>query len=127
MKVHFYSISETQKTSYKGDFSFEDGCIVFVDQSTQNTMQSIKIINNQKILLKRTGSTNQKILFDSNKKTIGTYSDELGFDFEFIVDTKNIELTDDKIYIEYDLLIDNINQGTFKIYLLIKNLQKYTT
>lgn len=117
MKAHFYSISKDYKQKYISDLKIEGSKYIFND--TKDTKTIFDIINTSNISIKRSGDTKMDMVCSLLKTTKGTYENEL-ISFNFEVYTKNIEISDDKISIEYDLYIDAELNNQYKIYLLIK-------
>jgi len=121
MKLHFFSISETNKVNFISDYEIQNESIyVFDDKSLENTKLCIDVKSNEEILFERYGDTNMNVRFIPGVKTKGEYSNSMGLEFGFHVHTKNIEILDKKITVEYDLYIDGEYNDSIKIYMLLK-------
>ncbi|MGM9971642.1 MAG: DUF1934 family protein [Anaeroplasmataceae bacterium] len=120
MKIKFYSITEGQTVKFNTETIQEiEGIYIFKDESLENTTLHIEKLNNNKLLFKRYGDTNMEVIYSKNEKTNGIYNNSMGLEFEFYVYTNDMYIMNEKIFVDYDLYLDNIFQGNFKIYVLI--------
>lgn len=117
MKAHFYSISKDFKQKYISNLKIDGSKYIFKDTDTTETI--FDIINTQNIAIKRSGESKMDIICSLGQTTSGTYENDL-ISFNFEVYTQNIEISEDKINIEYDLYIDAELNNHYKIFLLIK-------
>ena len=119
MFVQFYSFIDGQKVLIEGQAINKDGFIGLYDKENEGYIYFK--INNNTCHFKRTGVSNMDLVFDLSKNTVGHYHNNLGLDFNIIVKTKRLELSNQKIIIEYDYYLDNEYQQTVKLYLITKN------
>lgn len=121
MKIKFYSISDGQTIKYETDaIDYNEDMYLFLDKSLPNTTLYLEKLNNDSLLFKRYGDTQMEIVFSKHNKSMGTYKNSMGLDFEFEAYTNDLIIYKDKISIDYEFYFDNIHQGNFKIYILIK-------
>jgi len=121
MKIHFYSISKSDKIRYLVDARIIDGSYVFDDKTFKNTTNYVKVNSNSHITWKRLGSVNSTMEFILNKTTKSRYSNESGLDFNLLIETTLIEVLDNKIKLVYKYYVDNSYVDEISIYLLLKD------
>ena len=120
MNIHFYSFSDGEKVDFISEYKYENDKYVFDDKTDIGTFISFEILDNYKVNFNRFGKTITNITFDLNKITKASYDNNNGLAFDFNVKTKRLDIEENKIVVEYDLIIDGAVQSTIKIYLLIK-------
>lgn len=121
MKVHFYSISDTNKIRYLADAKIIDGNYVFTDKTSLNTTNYVCVKSNELVTWERRGSVNSLMEFRLNKKTKNRYTNDQGLVFDLLIETTLIEVLDNKIKLVYKYYVDNDFVDTISIYLLLKN------
>lgn len=119
MKIHFYSIAKDSKIDYITEASVEGNTYIFSDKALENTVNMLTI-NDGFIELTRKGDVCSSMRFKLGRRTMASYSNNLGLAFDFVVYTRRLEVTNSKITIEYDFFIDSSYQDTVKIYVLLK-------
>lgn len=120
MKVHFYSISKDLKVDFISDLTVDGLQYYFMDQSLEDTMVRIEIVNENEISLTRTGQTSMLAIFRKSQRTRCHYENKMGLQFDFEVLCQEIKIEKNKIFWSYDYFIDEIYQDTYKIWLIIK-------
>lgn len=120
MKAHFYSISNDDTIKFISDLKKDNNTYMFLDKSLENTHILLSINNKDSLLLKRIGDTTMNMDFQLGKKTKGNYKNNMGLEFDFLIFTKKIFISEEKINIEYDFIFDGVINNSYKIYVLIK-------
>ncbi len=119
MRIHFFSKSEDNMIDYISEATFEKNKYIFSDNSLENVINELEIINEKEIILKRIGSTNMTLEFILNSKTKCLYENDNGVEFSLEILTKVIKIEEKKIFIEYDSFMDNNYYQSFKIWIII--------
>lgn len=120
MKVFFYSIDdEENKISYNSEAHYEDDMLVFEDKSYENTKMYLKI-DKDRVIINRKGMIIMNLELIGNKKTKGYYQNEIGLEFDFIIDCSNLVITDKRIDISYAMILDNQVLSSHKIWIILR-------
>lgn len=115
MNIVFYSLdSYNNKVYFKTEGIFNNNILSFSDDISNYEF----IIKNDFITLNRTGSVIMNLIFKKNKKTEGSYKNELGLEMKLEIFTKFLSIKNNKIDIEYDLFINNELISSHKIKIL---------
>lgn len=119
MKITFHSInSENNKICFTSDGYYENDVLVFEDKSISNTKIYLNI-SSSFIEFQRKGEIEMYLKIIKNQKTAGYYKNSIGLDFEFEVNTKEVIIKNNKILLEYSLILDNEEISTHKILILL--------
>lgn len=120
MKVFFYSIDdEKNKINFNTEGFYENDYLVFSDKSIPNTKIYLKYENNT-LIFKRFGFVNMNVRLHHQEKTNAWYKNDMGLEFNFITFTKVLNYKDNRIDIEYDMILDNKVYSTHKIWIIIR-------
>ncbi len=120
MIVSFYSIDEDlNKIFFKSDAKKINNSIIFEDKSVKDTIINLEIYDD-KIIINRTGFVNTYLEFMLNKTFKTKYSSNDGLEFEFNIFCNLLEIKQNKIDIEYDMIIDESMKFHHKLWLLLK-------
>ncbi len=118
MKVNFLSFDENNnKIYFTSDYVKDDNKIVFLDKSTLNTEIHLQI-KDKEVVLERIGSTNMQMIFNLKKLTKGFYNNDLGLEFNFQIKCYKLLCRDNKLNVEYDLIMEDGQKHGHKIALL---------
>ena len=118
MLLSFRSLdSFDNEISYKAEYQKNDNTYVFDDLSAENT-KTFLTIDGDVVRIKRTGDTESEFTFSENLKLPGYYKNNLGVNAELSIFTKKINIKSDKIYLEYDLILDDDVISSHKIWIL---------
>ena len=114
MLVEFLMKTNDMEIKYKV-FGKRDGNIItFPDKSVPNTIMNIEIWENE-IEIKRTGDVNMLQAFCLNEKRSGYYKNNTGINFNISSYTKEMQVSDNQIYLEYDYYLENEWQSSNKL------------
>lgn len=113
IKVVFLMTSLDSEDSFTTIGEIKGNRIIFEDNEKN---KHYVIINNESIEYHKRGSMKMKYVFDLKHNTLGTYEIENG-KFEFVIQTKILNIEDNQILINYDLLLNDelVNQSTLLI------------
>ena len=119
MRISFHSINDSnEKVFFETEAYFDNNIIRFKDKSYENTEILIEATTSF-VRLKRVGNVNMDMLFKLGNKTVSKYKNDVGLSFEFSVLCTNLLVTDNKILVEYDMLMDDNLLSKHKIWILI--------
>lgn len=119
MKVKFLSLDDqNEKNYFESDASRSGQDIIFLDKTTPNTTIEFSFLEDS-VKMIRTGDVNSFMEFKLNETTKGKYHNLLGLEFDFNVLCTKLEVADNKIRIDYILILDEYIQTNHKISLLI--------
>lgn len=120
MQVYFNSLdNQNNEVSFLSDASINNNVISFIDKSIENTLIKI-FINKDNLILQRTGNIEMEICFIKNKTTKAYYKNNFGLDFEFEAKCHELLLTENRIDIKYDMILDNELLSSHKIWIIIR-------
>jgi len=120
MEVFFYSLdNQNNKVSFKSNAEYINNKLVFVDKSIESTVIQLSI-SSDKLVLERTGNTIMKLAFIENKSSEAYYKNEMGLEFDFIVKCNKLIITDNRIDIEYDMILDKELLSSHKIWIIMR-------
>lgn len=120
MQVFFYSLdNQNNKVSFNTAYKREDNKIIFEDKSIENTVIYLYIYKD-KLILERKGSVEMKISFIKNKSIPSYYKNQLGLEFNFIAKCHKLTITENRIDIEYDMILDNDLISSHKIWIIMR-------
>lgn len=106
MQVTFSSMDDQMnRVQFSSNLEQLDNHYWFEDKSIPNTMIHLWIEENL-IHLKRTGQTVMDMLFDPTEETLGSYQNDLGLAFEFIIHCTNLTISSKQIIIHYEMKQD---------------------
>jgi uncharacterized beta-barrel protein YwiB (DUF1934 family) len=120
MIVSFYSVDEElNKISYKSDAKRINNSIIFEDKSTKDTIINLEIYDD-KIIIDRSGFVNTYFEFRLNETFETKYKSGDGLEFEFKIFCNLLEIKQNRIDIEYDMILDESTTFHHKIWLLLR-------
>lgn len=119
MNIKFYSFIDGNRYEVSEKLTLDNNSYRFNDKENAGYIE-YKLLN-QKLYFKRVGNSNMDIVFDLNNHTKAKYKNSLGLEFDFLVKTKRLDISQSKIIIEYDYYIDGQFQSNVKLYLLVEN------
>lgn len=119
MEVHFFSEIDGQLVQYKSKASFNDNVLAFDECLDGNKNLVNVIIGEGKIRIIRDGEICSNFLFEPSKETKAIYETKYGSS-EFLIYTKELNITKNKIFISYETIFDKKNASNVKIWLIIK-------
>src|SRR5574344_1464710 len=105
MRVSFHSIIDNNKVYFQSNVDKIDNQYVFIDK-TLNDTKMIFEIKESDLIIRREGSTHMQMLLKENEKTKGSYQNELGLAFDFEVICTSLEITKNRINVEYKLILE---------------------
>lgn len=105
MNVHFYSKTDDFEIDFITEAKEECGFIKFKDESLENTDIYLKY-ENDILTFKRTGDVVMDVSFKKGSITEGHYKSNMGLEFYFEADTKELSRNQNKIELFYHLLIE---------------------
>ncbi|MDE5566542.1 MAG: DUF1934 domain-containing protein [Anaeroplasmataceae bacterium] len=118
MQVTFSSLDEEMnRIQYEASVKQEENYLIFEDKSVPNTWVKI-LIESEVIHLVRYGQVQMEMTFDPTKKTIGHYQNEMGLDFNFMIDCSKLSISKEHITIHYQMILDETIKTKHKISLL---------
>ncbi len=118
MQVTFSSIDDQlNKVRFETDVVIKDNTYYFKDKSTENTDIELTIYQNE-VHFKRIGQTQMKLILIENRRTIGHYKNEMGLDFSFYIDCKQLTISKEQIKIQYEMILDKQIKSLHKILLI---------
>lgn len=120
MKVFFYSIDDdNNKIHFNADGFYEEDFLTFEDKSIPNTKIYLKQENNE-LIFKRLGFVEMNMRLKHQEKTKAKYKNDMGVEFDFETITKILSYKDNRIDIEYDMILDDKVYSTHKIWIIIR-------
>ncbi len=118
MQVLFSSMDDQlNKIRFETDVVVKDNTYYFKDKSTEHTEIELTIHQNE-VHLNRVGQTQMKLIFIENRKTMGYYKNEMGLDFSFYIDCKQLTISKEQIKIQYEMILDKQIKSLHKILLI---------
>lgn len=118
MKVTFHSLdNDGNKVFFKSDAKNVDSYIEFIDKSTENTSIRLKY-DTSSIIIERVGNINMVLNLELNKTTGCMYKDNLGLELDLEIKTNELEVKNNKLYANYDLILDKNVISSHKIWIL---------
>lgn len=119
MHLIFKSIDGlNNEINYTSKYIKENNTYIFDDNTDKNTKINLEI--NDEIIFRRIGDTNMLLILNLNRITDGFYSNIRGLEFKFKCKTNELIYENDKLYINYDLFVENELINTQKIWILFK-------
>ncbi len=119
MEVHFFSEIDGQLVQYKSEASFNDNVLSFYECLDENKNLVNVFIGDETIRIIRDGEISSNFLFEPEKETKALYETKYGSS-EFLIHTKELNITKNKIFISYETIFDKKNASNVKIWLIIK-------
>ena len=118
MKVSFISIDdENNKINFSTEVTKVDNIYRFIDKTTNNTTIEIEVLGNS-VRLTRIGDITMYMLYDINNITSGSYENVEGLEFNFEIKTTKLEVQNNKIRIDYSMIMDKQVMSSHKLSLL---------
>ena len=114
MLVEFLMETNEMKINYKVFGKRDGNVIIFPDKSVPNTIMNVEIWDNE-IEIKRTGEVNMLQTFRLNEKCDGHYKNNSGISFNISSYTKEIQVSNNQIYLEYDYYLEEEWQSSNKL------------
>lgn len=102
---------------YETEYKRIENGYIFDDLSVENTTTTL-YIKDGNITIERNGDTLSKFNFIINNKTPGFYKNNAGLEINLDIFTKKINLLADKLYLEYDLIVEDDVISSHKIWIL---------
>lgn len=119
MKITFYSLDdEKNKIFFKSEGKKIDNCIIFEDKSYDNTVIKLELYSSS-IILNREGNVNMKLILKKNEASECFYQNEMGLEFKFMAFCKDLIIKENRIDIEYDMILDEDILSSHKIWIKI--------
>lgn len=120
MIVSFNSLDEElNKVSFVSKAKRINDIIVFEDKSVNDTMINLKIRNNS-IIIDRSGHVNLYMEFKENNIFKTKYKSNDGLEFDFEIFCNMLDIKQNRIDIEYDMILDDFTKTHHKIWVLMK-------
>ena len=120
MEVSFYSLdNDNNKIIYKSEYKKINNTIIFKDKSLENTDLYITIENDH-LVIKRVGQVTMTFKAKLKEITDVYYKNEMGLEFNFKVKTTSIILKDNRIDLEFLMILDNEVINSHKIWIIIR-------
>lgn len=119
MKIHFYSFSDTGNVSYDAECEFSNNTYSFKEEES-NSLIKFTINSDGTILMNRIGENSLSMLFDLDKLTKSHFKNSMGLEFDFTVNTKEINITTKGFMVNYTYYVDEKTSQNVKICLLVK-------
>ena len=117
--ITFHSVdSDGNKVIFTENYTKKDNIIIFNDKSAVNTQIELTINDDMSVLFERRGNINMTLPLALKEKRCGHYKNEMGLEFDILVYTTLLKITENKISIEYDLEVYDVKQH-HKIWILI--------
>ncbi len=119
MEVHFFSEIDGQLIQYKSKASLNNNVLSFYECLDENKNLVNVFINDKTIRIIRDGEISSNFLFELAKETKAVYETKYGSS-DFLIYTKKLNITKNKIFISYETIFDKKNASNVKIWLIIK-------
>lgn len=120
MEVFFYSLdNQNNKVSFKSNAEYINNKLVFKDKSIDSTNIHLSI-SKDKLVLERIGKTEMKLALIENISSEAYYRNEMGLEFNFIAKCHKLNITNNRIDIEYDMILDNELLSSHKIWIIMR-------
>ncbi|MDE5715274.1 MAG: DUF1934 domain-containing protein [Anaeroplasmataceae bacterium] len=121
MKISFLSLDQEQnKTYFVSEAVKENNTYIFLDNSTENVIIYLTI-EDESIYIRRTGEIEMFMHFKEGTTQKSSYKNKLGLEFEFQTQCTKLTVSDKKILIWYDMLMNDGFTSSFKLSLNIMN------
>ncbi len=118
MIVSFFSVDEElNRVSFKSEAKQIDNSIIFEDKSAKDTTINLEIYDD-KIIIDRVGSVNTFMEFRLNQTFETKYKSDAGLEFDFKIFCNLLEIKQNRIDIEYDMILDEITKFHHKLWIL---------
>lgn len=114
MLVEFLMQTADMNINFKVFGKREDNVITFPDKSVPNTIMTIEIWENE-IEIKRSGAVDMYQSFKLNETRLGHYKNNNGISFNISSYTKEMCVSDNQIYLEYEYYLENEWQSSNKL------------
>lgn len=114
MLVEFLMQTNDININFKVFGKRDENVITFPDKSVPNTLMIVEIWDGE-IEIKRTGAVNMHQSFRLNEKRAGYYKNNEGINFSISSYTKQMQVSDNQIYLEYDYYLENEWQSSNKL------------
>lgn len=120
MIVSFFSVDEElNKVSFKSEAKVINNSIIFEDKSVKDTIINLEIYDD-KIIVDRSGNINTYLEFKLNETFNTKYKSNDGLEFEFKIFCNLLEIKQNRIDIEYDMILDESTKFHHKLWFLLK-------
>ncbi len=120
MIVSFNSIDEElNKVSFISLAKKNNESIVFEDKSVKDTIINLEIYDD-KVIIDRVGYVNIFLEFRLNSTFKTTYKSNDGLEFDFEIFCNMLDIKQNRIDIEYDMILDDFTKTHHKIWVLMK-------
>ena len=118
MVITFHSIdNEGNKVFYKSEAKIYDSYIEFDDKTSNNTIIKLSYTASS-INIERIGDVNMKLLLLQGKITTSSYSNNMGLKFDFKVKTNELLVKENKLFANYELILDENVISSHKIWII---------
>lgn len=118
MKVKFLSFDDdNNKIYFVSEATTKENILSFTDKSCENTIIDLTIENDSLTLIRR-GNTNMRMSFLEGQVTKGSYHNSMGLEFEFAINCLNLQISANRIRVDYDMIIDEYTKTRHKLSLL---------
>lgn len=120
MIASFYSVDdENNKIIFKSNYEIKDNTIIFEDKSYENTKIYLYKFKDR-LIFKRVGNCNMTLELIEGQALEAYYANELGLEFKFIAKCNKLSLDNNRIDIEYDMILDNDLLSSHKIWIILR-------
>lgn len=120
MKVFFYSVDdEENKVSFHSEGAYRDNVLSFEDKTLKNTKINIYIDSNR-LIFQREGSVEMKLELIEGQAMPSFYRNDMGLEFEFQAFCHKLDISNNKIDIEYEMILDHNSLSYHKIWIIIR-------
>ena len=118
MIVSFTSIDEElNKVSFESEAKCINNSIIFEDKSINDTIINLELYDD-KVIIDRSGYVNLYLEFRMNESFRTKYKCDNGLEFEFDIFCNLLDIKQNRINIEYDMILDKTNKTHHKLSLL---------
>lgn len=120
MVVSFFSIdNQNNRVCFKSEAVYENQTLIFQDKSVKDTYIHVAE-NGDKLRFERKGAVRMVMELEVGCLRNGFYKNDLGLEFTFFSYCRALKITEKKIEMEYDMILDEAVLSKHKIWIIIR-------
>lgn len=120
MVVSFFSVdNQNNRVCFKSEAVYENNTLVFQDKSVRDTYIHVTK-HKDKLCFERKGSVCMSMELELGCRRTGFYKNALGLEFSFTSYCHILKITEKKIEMEYDMILDGDVLSKHKIWIIIR-------
>lgn len=120
MVVSFFSTdNQNNRVSFRAEAVYDKETLVFQDKSVKDTYIRVSVSGN-KLCFERKGAVCMAMELEAGARRTGWYKNAMGLEFSFVSDCRVLKITEKKLEMEYDMILDGEVLSKHKIWIIIR-------